>query len=284
MKLKHLFFALFASLFLASCVGGDDPENTWRYTYSDNFSRITNLQTEAVYSAKGANYVITCDLNTGNCDLAVTGLLLQPGQSSVNLSLKGLKFSYNKQGGLVVNASAVTSDIAGTTHEITDFSLLHYRTYMPQISNTAIASTYSIGFTVDGVYQVRAVQTSAVQPGKTVVTRLSDDSFEELTLPYYSYDLNYETMKATFRAHNIRYGSQLPINITVSDVPFTVGTAGVDMQLTGPVSVIVNSSPDPNTTVSNLVVRPDFSCRTDFRFVVNGQFRISGTLGPDDKE
>lgn len=284
MKHLTLAFALLASLILTSCVGGDEPENTWKYTYTDNFSRISNLQSEAVYNAKGATYIISCDLNTGICDLSVSGLELQPGKSPINLSLKDLKFAYNKKGGLEVNASAVTSDIAGTTHEITNLALLHYRIYMPQINNSAIASTYTISFVVDGIYQVRVVQKSVVQPGSTTVTNLANDAIEELTLPYYSYDLNNETMKAVFRAHNIRYGSQLPINITVTDVPFTVGPSGVEMLLDGPVSVNVNNSPDPNTIVSNLVVRPDFSCRTILSFIVNGQFRISATLGPDSSK
>ncbi len=277
MKHLKLFFVACASLFLASCLSDDEPENTWKYTYSDNFSLITDQQSEAVYTTPGATYILSCDLNSGTCDFVINDLQLQPGLAKMDLELENLKFSYNKQGGLVVNAPAVTTT---SNHEITNFSLVHYRKYIPQVGSTAIASTYYITYIVNGKYLVKVVQENVVQTGTTAVTDLTNSSTTTQDLPYYSYNLSRETMTATFRAHNISYGSVNPVTITIGKIPFTIGAAGINIQAQGPVNATVNSSPDPNTQVTNISIRPDFTCSMTAVFTIDSRYLISATLGP----
>lgn len=262
---------------MTSCMGDDDNENIWKNNFSDNYTRVVNTATSSESLLNGAIYALECDLNNSTAQLGVSNLVLEPGFPSIGLTLKNLKYGYNKDGALEIKAAATTSNDGGIVREITDFNLVMFTRTVPQAS--AVAVTYSISFTVDGIYSVRAVQNNAMLTGLTEVREIgSTADIATQELPYYAYNLDITTGKANFWVYNLRVDGKTISVLQLRAVPFSVGDQYVTIATDGPIEALTNEA-GVTWTVTDFNARPNYNGRMTTTFKLNNKYSVSATLG-----
>lgn len=276
-KLKFIATLAIGVVLMTSCLSDDDRENIWKNSFTDNYTRVVNTATSTESLINGAIYVLECDLNNSTAELAISNLILEPGFPSIGLTLKNLRYGYNDEGALEVKASAVTSSDGGVVHEITNLNLVMFTRTVPQASSYAV--TYSISFTVDGIYSVRAIQNNAMLTGVTEVRTIdSSEAASNQDLPYYAYTLDITSGTANFWVYNLRVDGKLISAMQLRSIPFSAGDDCVTIATSGPIDATTTDN-ESTWTVTDFNARPNYNGRMPVNFILNDKFSVSATLG-----
>lgn len=271
-KLFLLLPALFAALTFTSCLNSDsDDEQLWNQTFTNNITYAKHIASGDAHLLNGAVYSLSCDLVNNTADLSVANLQLSPSAQAINFTIQGLKWSYNSDGALVITAASTVA----SQYDITNLNLLMVRRYLP---SGYIDTTYSISFNING-YGVRAVQSSDVLTGTTLVKDTQENTSRTLDNPYYAYQLDLATSTATLTAYQFDWNGGLHNSMVVTKVPFTVEASGVRLLLAGPVNPTVDGYQATSTTLSDLSALIDYAGGMTVSFTMDSRFEVVSSLG-----
>lgn len=275
--MKNLYLAIviaLASMTFTSCIS-DSEDSFWNYTFTDNLTHVTNKTTGEAELFNGANYTIECNLNEGTATLIVKNLILGQSDPYTGLVLRDLKYSYNTEGALVVNAAAAVSNSNGEIHSISSLSLIQYLRTAP----TGIECTYSISYVVDGIYEVRAVQSSATYTGSTQITNLTDDDTSTSDNPYYAYSLDLKTKTAKLASYGLRWDGTTHSSLVISAIPFTIDSNGIHLKSDGPLTPTIDFLDKADTPVTNIDATVSYNGRMTARMTIDDNYRVVAILG-----
>lgn len=233
--LKTTLLTLVATFALASC-DTDDPEQTLQYTYSNDITYVTDISTNTSVALDGAKYVIDFDLVNGKADIEISNLRLSPLASAMTLKIEQATYRQDSEtGAIVVTVPNATSVIGGSSHNIGNFKLSQSLYYIESLGQTAVY--YSISYTVDGQYNVVAVQRSSFLPGTTAITSNADgSSVGNSKRTYYSYSLNREKSTATVSVYSLDYNGKYYTELAFEDLPYTLSSSGININYEGDIT------------------------------------------------
>lgn len=279
MKLKPIItsFCLAAIFALTSCLNSNSGENTWRYNIADNFTQVTDAAASTEYLATGTVYALDCDLDDATATLTVNNLRLTAGGPALSFTVKGLRYGYNNEGAFEITASSAIGDSQLESYQLTGLKLIMFTRTVPQVSG--IATTFSISFTLDGTYAVRAIQDNAVYTGTTSVSVASTGTETSGTAPYYAYSLNVDKKTAKFIVYNLRVADKYYKSITFDEVPFEITAGNVTISSAETLTPSVSPIDLPKPAVTAFTAKPGFDCRMTVGFLIDGEYYISATLG-----
>lgn len=254
---------------MTSCDSGESKQ-TVQYGFSNDFSYVTDLNDNSSYALEGAQYTLDFDLVNATATIDISNLRLTLGGSPIKLKIEDAAFTQNAQTGAVtVNVPNATSIVGGTTHNLSNFKMSQYMSYINALGQTAVY--YTATFTVDNRYSVTAVQQAVYLPGTTTYTSPTGEILSRSERTYYSYTLNRENGTANVGVYALDINGKYYSQMTFEDLPYSVSSTGITINFEGEIT-----AKQPASTATPFTAT---AISMDARYDTSSQIRILTDTG-----
>lgn len=288
MKLSKItLFSLITAIACAfsSCLGNGEYKYVDKYTYSDCFNVITNLETGESVVRLSPSYEISIDRTDVNAEITMSSISLPDVTGALSFKISGLKYTFNSNGNYIIQGYDLVSEgSAGTYYTFTNLSVIFVDRVFSADEKRIPA--YYINFTINNKYQVNVVGTVNYYFGETTVTAAGEEDPYSTYDTYYTVILDPQSMVATLGFNSARFSSAMPnaLNFTLRDVPFTVNPRGYTIDKADATTPYLNNTqPNPAFDITNLMIEGVTSKGATFSFDCNpkgmGDYHVVAPVG-----
>ncbi|MDE5785212.1 MAG: hypothetical protein K2H98_01640 [Duncaniella sp.] len=256
---------------MTSCLGNGEYKYVDKYTYSDCFNVITNLETGESVVRLSPSYEISIDRTDVNAEITMSSISLPDVMGALSFKITGLKYTFNSRGNYIIQGyDLVPEGSAGSYYTFTNLSVI----FVDRVFNEGVQRipAYYINFTINNKYQVNVVGTLNYYFGETTVTSAGDEEPYSTYDTYYTVSLDPQSMKATLGFNSARFSAAMPnaLNFTLREVPFTVTPRGYSIDKADATTPYLNNTqPNPAFDITNLTIDGVTSKGATFTFDCN---------------
>lgn len=271
-----------SAMTLTSCLGSGKQEQIITYNYSDCFNVVTTLETGESEIRLSPSYSIEFSYYDSKATVTLNNISLPGLPGAISFKLEDLKFSFDKNGSYIIQATNVTAKGYGEAYKFNNFSLK----FLDRVFNSSTRiPAYYINYTINNQYNVNVVSTSMYYFGTTDVINaegVKDYSTEET---YYILTLDPQEKKARLNYRQARFASNMPVtlNFTLRDLPFSVDRDGVKIQKAEATTpYIKDETPNTSYNISELDLNVNTYNGGSLKFSCNpagtGEFKVDASL------
>ncbi len=279
----YLLAALLGSaMTLTSCLGSSEQEQTMTYNYSDCFNVVTTLETGESEIRVAPTYSIEFSYLDSKATVTLNNISLPGLSGAISFKLEDLKFSFDKTGCYIIQATNVTPKGYGEAYKFNNFSLK----FLDRVfDNSLRIPAYYINYTINNQYNVNAVSTNMYYFGTTKVTNSEGATDYSTDETYYILTLDPQGKKARLNYRKARFDANMPVtlNFTLRDLPFTVDRDGVKIskaEATTP--YIKDETPNTSYNITDLDLKVNTYNGGSLTFGCNpagtGEFKVDASL------
>jgi hypothetical protein len=274
--LKSLLVASVMLPTMTSCLGSGEESQTYKFTYSNNYTYVTDVDTGETFFGPAGDYEIKYDYTNAKADVSVDKLLIDSKGTTISFSLTDCKLSSTSDGGTCIESSSFTSTVSGETHQLTSFSFTQYYRTLSYVGVSSEANVMS--YIIDGRYVVRVVQKSTILIGETTVKDLEEGTESTQTRPYYYYELDRTAGTAKVIVGQLKYGSFTAADLTLEKVPFTISNTGFTIKSDGAITPSMAVGNGEENVVTDLSIVASYAPSMIATFKIADKYTVNSSL------
>ncbi|MDE7153278.1 MAG: hypothetical protein K2O00_02385 [Muribaculaceae bacterium] len=282
MKITKFLLAALAVIGLTSCLDSDGNEQTRTDNLVQVFNLVEDTQSGKTQVVNGVSYTMEFNFTKQTINFAINGLQLSPTSPAYTLSAMNVKYEFNTKGEVLFTIPNMNNGVCTITN-------LKFR-YRERSTGLQFIPVYDITYTVNGTYNVRAVQTSTFFFGETKTSIIGTEDLFTTDKTYYCVVFEPTSVKdgkvlTRLFMYNAKFAPKMPaMNLMLMELYSEMTKDGFTVD--APMAKVYTGSPqnpkeEPDYIVTNFTMEGDYANSVKFDYTAAGRFKSSAECGLD---